>query len=165
MLCALEPELSACPGWPSGCSADLARPWQLWPHKPIKIPPHRALPTLSSLHLFLPTLPTVPETRKTWQNIHRTISSGYFEGSYVGGNYTGFLMLYVIYVLFIKEKKYVYMLSILFSVFNIFCMFPPLSNSASRHPYETTYVLPFLPFSTSYWIHFLPLRSLICHPV
>jgi len=74
-------------------------------------------------------------------------------------------MLYVIYVLFIKEKKYVYMLSILFSVFNIFCMFPPLSNSASRHPYETTYVLPFLPFSPSYWIHFLPLRSLICHPV
>lgn len=123
--CPPGPELSACPGWPSGCSEDLARPWQLWPHQPIKTPPHCALPTLSSLHPFLPTLPTVPEMRKTWQNIHQTISSGYFEGSYVGGNYTGFLCS-VIYVLFMK-KNYVYTLPISFSVFSIFRMFPPLS--------------------------------------
>ena len=116
LLCPRGPEVSACPGWPSGCSEDLARPWQLWPHQPIKIPPHSALPTLSSLHPFLPTLPTVPEKRKTWQNIHQTISSGYFEGSYAGGNYTGFLMLYVIYVLFIKKKTCIYALHLIFCV-------------------------------------------------
>ena len=165
LLCPPGPELSACPGWPSGCLEDLVRPWQLWPHQPIKIPPHSALPTLSSLHPFLPTLLTVPETQETWQKIHQTISGGYFEGSYVGGNYTGFLMIYVIYVLFIKKKKFVYTLPISFSVFRIFCMFPPLSNSAPPHPYGTTYVLPFLPFSTSYLIHFPSIRSPICHLV
>ena len=93
------------------------------------ISPSKFLPTVlsplslpfihSSLHFQL------PEMRKTWQNIHQTISSGYFEGSYVGGNYTGFLCS-VIYVLFMK-KNYVYTLPISYSVFSIFRMFPPLS--------------------------------------
>lgn len=82
--------VSTYTGWSSGGSEDLARPWQPRPHLPIKIPPHSAPPSLPSLHLPSPTFISMLETRKTWQNICQTVSSGYFEGRYIGGNYRGF---------------------------------------------------------------------------
>lgn len=136
------PELFTCPGWPSGCSEDLARALSSC----ITSAHQNSSPLCSPHSLFPSSIPPCTSScarnvRKTWQNIHQAISSGYFEGSYVGGNYTGFLCS--CYICSFYEENYVYTLPSHF-LCSASSDVSSSVNSASPHPYETTYVLPFL---------------------